>query len=94
MSASSSNRKRHLIEGQTKKDRVVSLVRDKEETTSKGDEDHWKEKDGNSWKERAKLILRDKDDCSVMPLARERKLNSVQWERPRQCNERRQSGDS
>lgn len=71
MSASSSSRKRHLMKGQTKKDRTVSLVRDEEGTTSERAEDRWVEKDGDSWKERAKLILRDKDDRHVMPLARE-----------------------
>lgn len=65
MSASSSSRKGHLMEGQTKKEpAVVSLVRDKEGTTSEGDENRWKEWDSDFWKERARLV-RDGDDCYV-----------------------------
>ncbi|KYQ58373.1 hypothetical protein ALC60_02793 [Trachymyrmex zeteki] len=52
------------MEGQTKKEpAVVSFVRDKEGTISERDESCWKKRDGDSWKERAKLVLRDKDDC-------------------------------
>lgn len=66
MSASSSTRKGHPMEGQTKKEpAVVSLARDKEGTTSEGDENRWTERDGDFWKERARLIVRDEDDCRV-----------------------------
>lgn len=78
MSASSSSRKGHLIEGQTKKEpATVSLVRDKEGTTSEGDKDRWKERDGDSWKERVKLVLCDKDDCHVISVRARAKLGST-----------------
>lgn len=73
MSASLSSRKGHLIEGQTKKELVVvSLVRDRENTTSEGvkeEEGRWKKRDSDSWKERAKLDLRDVDNCHATPVA-------------------------
>lgn len=49
MSASSSSRKGHLMEGQTKKESaVISLVRDKEGIISERDEVHWRKRDGDS----------------------------------------------